>query len=110
MKITNFQNIQNVTDLPSMVRYTSIDLSLILAVINGNVDLVDNGSTDLLTVTFPKANTSYPFTHNLGRLPQGFLNAGMNFSAAVFNGVQANTIAQIYLQAGSTGTGKVLVF
>lgn len=110
MKITNFQSIQNVLDLQSLVRYTNIDLNLMLAVINGNVDLVDNCSTQLLSVTFLKPNTSYPFNHNLGRVPQGFLNAGMNFSAAIFNGANANTTGQIYLQAGSTGMGKILVF
>lgn len=110
MKITDFKSLQNVTDLASLVRYSNIDMNLILAVINGNVDFVDNCSTQLLPVSFLKANTTYAFAHNLGRVPQGFLPAGMNSNNFVFNGKNNNTISQIYLQAGSTGTGKVLVF
>lgn len=110
MIISNFQNIQNVTDLPSLVRYANIDFNLILAVINGNVDLVANCSTDVVAVNFLKASTTYQFNHNLDRVPQGYISIGMNVSSVVFNGNQANTTGQIFLQASAISSGKVLVF
>ncbi len=110
MKITNFKSVQNVTVLADLVKYTDIDLNLFLSTINGGVDLVDNCNTALVSVNFLKANTQYPFTHNLGRVPQGYLSAGMNVSCSVFNGLNPANITQIFLQSSAISSGKVLVF
>jgi hypothetical protein len=110
MKITNYKSLKNITDLPSIIQYTAIDLDLMISVTNGNVDLVDNCNTQLLPVTFYRANTTYAFTHNLGRIPQGYVNAGINANATIFNGSGNNNIQNIYLQASNICSGKVLVF
>jgi len=111
MKITNFQSIQNVTDLPSLVRYTNMDLNQILAVINGNIDLVDNCSTYVIPVSFAKADFTYAFTHNLGRIPQGYIQISKSGNMAIFDGTTPNSTQQIFLQSSMAGSsGKVLVF
>ena len=88
-----------------------MDLQQILTILTGNIGFLDNCSTQLLNVNFPKVGVTYQFPHTLGRVPSGFLNAGMSASSVVYNGNQANTVTSIYLQANNaTGSGKVLVF
>jgi hypothetical protein len=110
MKITDYKSLNNVSDLQSLIRYSNINFNLILSVVNGAIDLVDNCNTGILLVTFPKANTTYGFKHSLGRIPTGYIPVGLNTTSTLFDGNQANTITQIFLQASAISNGKVLVF
>lgn len=110
MKISNFKSLQNISTLEDLIRFTSTDLNLFLSAINGGIDLLENCSTQLLSVSFIKANTTYPFSHSLGRIPSGYLVAKINSNSVIFDGNQQNTMNKVYLQASAVSSGKVLLF
>lgn len=111
MKLQLPINISNSSDLSELIRFASVSISKIQTIINGNVDLVDNASTQLLTFVFTKSNSDVGVSHSLGRVPQGYIMAGStNNSLTIGNGQAETTDTNIYLQANAAGTVKVLVF
>ncbi len=110
MKISGYQKLANLTTLEDLIKFTSIDMDLLATILSGNLDLVANCNTALVSVSFAKANTTYPFTHGLARVPQGYFSAGMSANMVIFNGTTVNNLTQIFLQSSAVGSGKVLVF
>ena len=110
MRIKVPQDVSQVESWEELRRYVAQVLPLLTQVINGQVDLVDNASTSLVTATFPSANQELAVGHRLKRIPQGYLIVGTNSSFSVFDGVTDNSSETIYLRASAAGTARVLVF
>ena len=117
LKITNISNSETLQDL---IRFTSASLTSIQSLLNGNlsfsdningkVDLLNNVNVVMITAKF-NAPGSAGFPHSLGSVPRGYINAGQsNVLQIISDGSQPNTASTIYLNAGSTGTVKVMVF
>lgn len=109
-KVQTSQDIHNVETWEDARRYVSQSLNAIVATLNGGVDLIDNATTSLVTVTFATANTELGVKHPLGRVPRGYLLVGRSADIRVFDGGTANTSQLIFLRASGAGTARLLVF
>ena len=71
-------------------------------VVNGNLSLTNlNGITK--TVIFPTANSNVTVTHNLNRVPVGYIPLTKNQAGDIFTGSVAATSSQITLQCSTAG-------
>ena len=111
MKLPSVQNIANIGTIQDLARFVSGALNKTNQVLNGNVDLLDNGSNDHISFTFTNINTDVGVAHNLNRIPRGYTSTNSNnHLLSLQNGKTPWTTTTLYLQAGSTGTVTVLVF
>lgn len=111
MKLQFPLNVSNASSLQDLIRFTSNSLTKIQAIINGNVDIIENGGNELLSFSFTKINSDVGVAHSLGRVPRGYINVGSNNSAlGLANGATPNSTDTLYLRAGSTGMVTVMVF
>lgn len=79
--------------------------------LNGNVDLIENGSNDHVSATFTKINSDVAIAHTLQRIPRGYMQShSTNSVLSLQNGKTAWTATTLYLQAGSTGTVGLVIF
>jgi hypothetical protein len=95
------------TDFVSNLSKILADISNIL---NGKVSLSDNGDNAILSVTFASAGVELGVTHNLNRIPLGYILVSTPTPIQIYDGVSKNTIQSIYLRATVATTVTVLVF
>lgn len=111
MKLQIPQTVSNSSTLEDIIRFSANCIDKIKTIINGNVDLIENGNNQLVDFTFTKINIEVGVPHGLGRTPRGFVNVGSNNTALVLaKGATDSTSNTLYVQAGSTGTVTVMVF
>lgn len=111
MKISIPQNLANISTIQDLTRYVSNTVAKVQTVLNGGVDLLENGNNAHVSFTFTKLLVDVGVPHNLGRVPRGYTQTGSdNHALSLQNGSTPNTATLLYLQAGSTGTATVLVF
>ena len=96
-------------------------------VINGKLSLGQVSSSQPVGTTVPcdnvdavsivanvnvAADTDFPLTHNLGRLPTAYLVTGASMPYQIYNGVTPNTATLIYLRThiAFNSTIKVMVW
>lgn len=103
-------SVSNSSTLQEMIRFTSNALDKIQAIINGKIDLIDNGNNQILTFAFTKTGIDLGVAHNLGTVPRGFINIGSSVAMTLTSGKTASTSTILYLQTSAVGTVKVLVF
>ena len=89
--------------------YTSMALTEIIQVINGNLSLADNFSGKILTITFSTANVEVATPHGLGRVPSYYIVLGSSVATNIYDGSSANTAQLLYLRASVSATVRVLV-
>ena len=82
-------------------------------VINGKISFGTGSQSDnidgvWLTANFSLANTDATFTHNLGRIPVGYLVMTKNQAGNIFTGTIAATTTQITLQSSTAGETATL--
>ena len=103
--------LSNSATLQEIIRFASISISKIQTIVNGNVDLIDNGANQILSFSFSKAGFDVGVAHSLGTVPRGYIQIGSsNTALTLANGATPNSTSTLYLQAGSTGTATVMVF
>jgi hypothetical protein len=110
MKIKTVLDVSNVVSWEELRRYVSQMVKSIVEIINGNVDLVDNCATSIVTVNFSAASTTVQVAHTLKRLPQGYIVTQSSAGISVFDGNKSNTDSHVYVQASGAGTVTLLVF
>lgn len=65
---------------------------------------------ELIEFTAPSANTDFPVTHNLGRIPLGWLPVSGD-GLSRLNSTPAHTVRQLWLRSSSAGRRfRVLAF
>lgn len=87
-----FDDIKVVSTFADLRRFVSAQILDIVKTVNGNLSFNDNFKGQIITVTFPVANESIDFPHQLKYIPTGLFVMNPN------NG------AVIYYNAGSTKT------
>lgn len=78
----------------------------------GNTDQAKNIDVAHVSgVTDPIANTNKEFDHSLGRVPTGYLVAGLDGAGIIYNGSTAWTSTKISLRCNAASvTFRILVF
>lgn len=87
---------------------------LMASVVNGQISFgngttVDNISGVWVLVTFAAANTDQLVTHNLGRIPVGYLLMTKSASCDVYTGSVGATKTQITLRGTTTSTVNLFI-
>lgn len=103
-KIQNFIDLSNIKDQADFQRHGSIAIGNISDAVNGNLEFDNNLNTKTVTVAFDSANTDIMVTHNLGRIPSGFIQSNASANMNVFLGSKAPTKNVSYLQSSAPGT------
>lgn len=103
-KIQNFVDLGSVKELSEFKRHGSIAIGNIADTVNGNLEFDSNLNTKTVTVTFDAANTDTMITHNLGRIPKGYLPSKQSANMVVFDGSKQDTINVSYLRSSAPGT------
>lgn len=85
-------------------------IKLLIFIINGQIDLVDNCTTSFVSVNFSTANQTLAVMHTLNRVPKGYFVVGSNVGVYVFAGNGTNTTRAIYLQASAVSNVNLLIF
>jgi hypothetical protein len=108
-RVTSQPNIANLSTPEEIARFTSIAVNDLNTQINGNIEFGLNIKSSTVDVEFGAANTDVRAPHGLGRIPIGFLVAGLNVAATIYNGSQANDASFVYLRSSAPCTAKIIV-
>lgn len=109
-KVRDNFNYSNLSTLDDLKRFLSVFLDNLTPIVNGNIEFDLNIKTKTVTANFLTANTELEVTHNLGRVPVGYLLAQSNVSTTLFNGVSTNTDSKIYLKSSAIANTTIIVF
>lgn len=112
MKIQAATNFQNVSEAQpkELPRFIDIFAQDVVNVVNGNLEFGTNVKTSLISAAFTSANTDATFNHSLGKVPTGYLVAGLSASMVVYAGSNASTNKTITLKSSAIGTASLLLF
>jgi hypothetical protein len=78
-------------------------------IINGNLSITDL-KVEKYSVNFPTALEEIGVSHNLGRVPVGYLVIGKSANMNVYNGVNNWTMKSLFLRSDAAGVATILVF
>lgn len=109
-RIQSSAAVANVTTLEDLRRFTQIWLDNATDVINGNLEFGTNIKSAIVEHTFAAANTNFAVSHNLGRVPLGYIQAGANVAVSIYDGTGTNTDKIINLKASAISNVKLLLF
>ncbi len=106
-------NIQNLTQLSDLTRFTQPFFTQTTTALNNGLTFQDNIRSSLIAVQFPStANQNIQIAHNLNALPTGYIPVRLSAACNVYDGLSA-VIGTTFLNlkcsiAGVTAT--ILVF
>lgn len=109
-KVKIAQDLAQIDNYDDFQRWSSYSIAAIANTVNGNMNLVDNCQTQVLTVNFEKANQTMGIPHTLGYIPNGYIVISKTVDISVFDGNQKNTKDAIFLQGSTLGITRVLIF
>lgn len=104
MKIKNLVDLGNIKTSDEFIRHGSQAIGNLAKAVNGNLSFDTNLDTKTVTVTFDQANVDVMVTHNLGRIPAGYLPSKQSANMVVFDGTRPETTNVSYLQSSAPGT------
>ena len=109
MRLTASTDIDRVKpeDLP---KYVTLFLEQVSQAVNNNLTISENFSGKVLSVVFGSANTDVVVTHDLGRVPSGYIQTGQTAAMIVYDGSGQNSSSVIYLKSSAAGTARIWVF
>lgn len=93
-----------------MPRYLSKYGEQVARTINGGLDFATNLSGVTVSATFSVANTDVTVTHNLGRIPTGYIVTSITSSMVIYTGSIASTTSTITLRCDGGGVATLLIF
>jgi len=105
-------NIQNVSEkgLPDVARFVELFAQDVVRVVNGQLDFATNFSAKTIVVTFSNPNVDVIAGHGLGRVPTGYIIAGLSTAMIVYTGSTPWSKSTITLRSNAAGTASVLVY
>lgn len=109
MKIQTALTLSNIKTLEDLVRYTSQFSDATTSVVNGRLDF-SNLFTQTVSVVFTVPNTTISVAHDLGFVPNGYIEIGKTAAIIIFDGNQANTKTTLFVQASAAGSARLLVY
>ena len=110
-KVKIFPGISQVADWLDLRRFSSMVIDAIVGEVNGRIDFVDNiRASGPHAAIFLSSSSVATITHNLNRVPSGFLVINLNTGISVFKPASPEwSDTKIYLQASGAGTASVYV-
>lgn len=108
MKITTPINIDNVTTLGDVIRYSGILIGQMKDAINGGISYSDNIACAVKTVSFTASGAELRVSHNLGSIPFGYIKVG-GANITVYDSSTPATKTDIYLKATGAGSAKLVI-
>lgn len=99
--------IQSVTSLDDLRRFTDQGFQNLYRFMNGNVGFTDNVQCSIVDTVLNQTTSTIP--HNLNKVPIGFLVLNQNADANVWSGPFAWTDSNVYLVASTTLTVKLAI-
>lgn len=110
-KVVIRPGMSNLKEWEELRRFTSMGFESLVDEVNGRLDFVANiRASGPHTVTFQTSADIMTITHNLGKVPQGFLMIDLNAGEVVYRPISPVWTAQkAYLQASGAVTATVLI-
>jgi hypothetical protein len=109
-KIQGFVDLGQIKTPDEFIRHGSQAIQSTVDVVNGKLEFDSNLNTKTITVTFAQANTDTPVTHNLGRVPGGYLPGKRSVNCSVFDGTKQDTTTVSYLQCSQPATVTLIFY
>lgn len=109
-KVSSLQKVSNIDQWMDARRFVQNTTDDITSIINGKLLLADNVNVVFVQVAFGSANKTYKVTHNLSRIPVGYLLVKSPIAAQIFDGNNRNDSTVLYLQCSQATTVTVMVF
>ena len=107
IQVNEFSNLKELQDVTRFLSKYAAELN---AIVNGRLEFGVNLWTYLVSWDFQAANTSYPVPHQLGRMPQGYIQVQSSAATSLFDGTGTNTSGLIYLKSSAVAQVSFLVF
>lgn len=103
-------DITNLKDNEERFRYIKLFFESTTQQVNGNLEFGKNIKTVLINVTFSAANQNVTVSHNLGKIPTGYLVAGLTSALIVYDGSLPSNQTNITLRASAPGTARIMFY
>lgn len=91
-------------------RYIKIFCDAVTQQVNGQLEFGANIRSVFVDVTFTAADVTVSVTHNLGRVPSGYIAVSASAALSIYTGSGAWTSSVMFLAANAAGSVKILVF
>lgn len=91
-------------------RYIQLALQDIIQQLNGNIEITTNLKISIVDTNFASANVNTTINHNLGRVPQGYIEVGKSVSLNVYDGTVNSSTQTITLRSSAVGRAKLLFY
>jgi hypothetical protein len=103
MRVKGFTELANL-DPEEFVRHGSQAIGSLADAVNGSLSFDVNMNTKTVTAVFTAANTDLAITHNLGRIPTGYLQSKASANMVIFDGSRVADKNTSYLRSSAPGT------
>lgn len=90
-------------------RFIKIFCDTVTQQFNGNIEFISNIKSQIVEASFVFGQNTQ-VTHNLGRIPVGYVQIGASTGLTLYNGEGSWTATTMFLIATGTGSAKILVF
>lgn len=91
-------------------KYITMFCEQVAQVFNKGISVGDNFDGALVTCGFSSASADGTYTHNLGRVPVGYIVCSLSTAMIVYTGGVAWTTSTISLRSSAIGTALIFVF
>lgn len=107
-RITASSDIQQVKP-EEVQKYVDLFCQNVAEVVNGQLDFQTNFNSSVVSRSFSSANTDTVISHNLGRVPTGYLVASKSVSSDIYDGSSSASSSTITLKASVAPVTVTLV-
>lgn len=108
MRVSNFDTSNSSPE--NFQRYSSKQMQDVVNILNKGIIFSDNFDGTITNVAFNSANTNTVITHNLERIPSGYLALELSAAMIIYTGSDVSNESQITLKSSAVGTAKILIF
>ena len=109
-KVSQYGDISNVKTLEDLITFAARAIDDLVTTINGKLDFQNNINCQLANVSFTAVNGEVAISHNLKRVPTGFLVYSVSTATVPQTGVTPWTSSAVYLRCQTTGNASVIIF
>ena len=109
-KLSQESSIDRLTEPKEQVRFISIFFDQLVRILNNGLTFADNFDLKTVNVSFSSAVTNQAISHNLGRVPIGYIVIRRSANLSVWDGTSPFTSSYFYLASDAAGSVTLLVF
>lgn len=107
--ISQYSDVSNLKDLTSLLTFLSRALGDIASTVNGKLDFPSNFACQIVSVQFTAANTDVVVSHDLKRVPAGYIPIKSSVASPILAGRADWTSSKLFLTSASTGSAEILL-